>query len=181
MAWWEQLWILQILAPIIVALAVGALFYYLSHREKVELKYANMIARLLETDGTINGITVECSFSLLYSKGTRERYISETRLELDNQVWKKLRSYFDKLPRWIGGIPCAEGLKELKLGKPETFGIDTSSKTSRAITDEEREELDNLVQELWHRYRIGWTDTYRKKIRWKTINQLKEFQKRGVI
>ena len=181
MAWWEQSLILQIAVPITVAVAGGALFYYLSQREKVEVTYANMIAHLLETNGTISGITVECEFSLLYSKGTRERYISETRLELDKQVWGKLRSYFNELPRWIGGIPCSEGLKELKRGKPEIFGIDFSSKASRVITNEEREELDDLVQELWHRYRIGWKDTYREKNRWKTINQLKELQKRGVI
>ena len=181
MAWWEQPWIWQIAVAIIGTVAGSFLVYHLSQRERVEVTYANMSARLLETNGTITGIIAECAFSLLYSKGTRERFISETRLELDKQVWEKLRSYFNKLPRWIGGIPCSEGLKELKRGKPEIFGIDFSSKASRVITNEEREELDDLVQELWHRYRIGWKDTYREKNRWKTINQLKELQKRGVI
>jgi len=178
---WTLFW--QIAGSItgIAGIIIAIVLFIVSRREKIEVTYSSISVRLLETDGTINGLTVECAFGLLYSKGTREHYISETRLELDKQAWRKLRLYFDKLPRRVGGIPCSEGLKELKRGKPETFGIDFSSKASRVITEDAREELDDLIQQLWYRYRIGWKDTYRKKVRWKTINQLKELQKRGTM
>jgi len=167
------------IAGVIVAI-IGVilmwLFFYLPRREKVEVTYSDMSVQLLETNGTITDIIVKCAFSLLYSKGTRECYISETWLKLDMQVWKKLRLYFNKLPRWIGGIPCSEGLKKLERGKPQMFGIDFSSPISRVITDDERKELNELVQELWHHYRIGWEDTY-GRTHCKTINQLRDIKR----
>jgi len=44
------------------------------------------------------------------------------------------------------------------------------------MAEEEREELNNLVQELWHRYKIGWKDTY-GKTHFKSINQLRDIEK----
>jgi len=180
MTLWEQPWIWQIAVPIIGAVAGSALFYYLSHREKVEIKYANMIVQLLETNETTTDIKIECTFSLLYAKGTRDCYISETWLELDRRLWKKLRKYFEEVPLRMGGIPGPNGLKKLELGKPQPLGIDLSSRARKVITDEEHKELDDLVQKLWQRYKIGWKDTY-GKTHWKTINQLREIQKRGIL
>jgi len=175
MVLWEQPWIWQIVVPIIGAVAGSALFYYLSHREKVEIKYPNMVVQLLETNGTTTVIKMECTFALLYSKGTRDCYVSETWLELNRRLWKRLRPYFE-VPLKMGGIPTPDGLVKLELGKPQWLAIDWSFPARRMITEEERKELDDLIQKLWYQYEIGWGDTYGKTQR-KSIHQLREIQK----
>ena len=177
---WILFW--QIAGPIIGLIGIVAMvaLFLWPRREKVEIKYANMYVQLLETNKTTTGIKIECTFSLLYARGTRDCYISETWLELDKRLWKSLRVYFKEVPLRMGGIPCPDGLKKLELGKRQPLGIDSSSRACRVITDEEREELDNLVQKLWYRYRIGWKDSY-GKTHWKTINQLRELQKAEVM
>ena len=147
-------------------------------REKITITYPQMLVKL-ET-GKSTDIKIKCTFSLLYAKGTRDCYISETWLELDRRLWKKLRKYFEEVPLRMGGIPGPNGLKKLELGKPQPLGIDLSSRARRVITDEERKELDDLIQKLRQRYKIGWKDSY-GKTHWKTINQLREIQKRGIL
>lgn len=177
---WTLFW--QISSPIfaLLAIAVTLVLFIYRRREKVEIKYANIYVQLLETNKTTTGIKIECTFSLLYTRGTRNCYISETWLELDKRLWKSLRVYFEEVPLRMGGIPSPDGLKKLELGKPQPLGIDLSSRACRVITDEERKELDKIAQKLWHRYKIGWKDTY-GKTHWKTIHQLKEIERRGIL
>ena len=181
MALWEQPWVWQIVAPIIGAVAGSALFYYLSHREKVEIKYANMSVQLLGENETTTGIHIEYSFRLLYAKGTRSLYISETQLKFDKKLWKKLRPYFE-IPLEINVPPDSVEPKRLQTGKPLDFGEGWAFAIhkGKVISWEEREELESIAQKLWHRYKIGWKDTY-GKTHWKTINQLRAIRKEEVM
>ena len=173
---WQIIISLVTLALVIFTIVWGTGLWI--RRGKLTITYPQMLVKL-ET-GKSTDIKIMCTFSLLYAKGTRDCYISETWLELDRRLWKKLRKYFEEVPLRMGGIPGSNGLKKLELGKPQPLGIDLSSRARRVITDEERKELDELVQKLWQRYKIGWKDSY-GKTHWKTINQLREIQKRDIL
>lgn len=172
MALWEQLWIWQIVVPIIGAVAGSALFYYLSHREKVEINYATMLAILKTDEGA--GIKIECSFTLLYTKGTRDHYVSQIWLELHRRFWEKLFPYFE-IPLKITFNQDEQ--PKLEPGKPKWLGFDwwCPARKSKVVSQEKYKNLEDITQKLWHRYKIGWKDTY-GKTQTKTINQLKEIQ-----
>ena len=59
----------QIAAPIIGSIVASALFYYLSHRERIEVKHANMSVQLLIRENVIIGIQIK------YSKGLIMKYM----------------------------------------------------------------------------------------------------------
>ena len=160
------------MAPILGAAAGSFLVYHLSHREKLELKHANMSAQL--KTGEVTGIELKCWFSLLYTKGTRDCYLEEISLELDKHTCEKLRTYFEGYIKMSKGVESPKA--KLEIGKPQWFGFEDFFPARRALTEEERKELDDVVQKLWHRYRIGWKDTYGKP-HWKTIHQLKDIEK----
>jgi len=176
----------------VTGIVFTVIFFYLSRREKVEIKYANMQVQLRPVNNGMmdkeaktkwgrnqleiseaSGIHIECSFSLLYAKGMRDRYISEIWLEFDKHLWKKLKPYFEVYLR-VGKASQGE-LPKLELGKPQLLGIDAWFPARRTFTEEEHKELDDIVQKLLHRYKIGWRDTY-GKTQWKTIHQLREIR-----
>lgn len=176
---WTLFW--QIAIPVTATIFISALLYYLSHREKVEIKHANMSAQLLGENETTTGIRIQYSFSLLYTKGTRSRYISETRLKFDKKLWENLRPYFH-IPLEIDEPPDLLELTRLEIGKPMPLGggWEFAARKDKIISQEERKELECVTQKLWYRYKIGWKDTYGKS-RWKTINQLRERKKEKVM
>ena len=154
---WILFW--QIAGPIIGTLVVGALLHYLSHREKVEIKYATMLA-ILKADKDV-GIKIECSFTLLYTKGTRDHYVNQIRLELDKRIWEKLFPYFE-IPLKITFNQNEQ--PKLELGKPRHLGFDwwCPVRKDKVLDQKKHKEIEDLVQKLWHRYKIGWKDTYDK-------------------
>ena len=168
-------WILfgQIAGPIIGTLAVGVLLHYLSHREQVEINYATMLA-VLKADKNA-GIKIDCSFTLLHTKGTRDHYVSQTWLELDKRIWEKLFLYFE-IPLKITFNQDEQ--PRLEPGKPKQLGFDwwCPVRKGKVISQKNHKEIENLVQKLWHRYKIGWKDTYGKS-QSKTIPQLREINK----
>jgi hypothetical protein len=174
---WILFW--QIAGPIIgvLGISVAVWLFLLSHREKVAIEFPNMLAQLKTNEA--NGIQFEYSFSLIYVRGTRDRYVSEICVEFDKSSWKKLNPHF-KLPLRITRGFGHDELSKLEVGKPKQFGYDDFFPARKVISEEECEELDNLVQELWHRYKIGWKDTYRKT-HWEMINQLRIRQKEEVM
>jgi len=181
---WILFW--QIVGPIIGAIGSGFLIHYLTHREKVEVKHANMLAKLKMDKDT--HIHIEYSFALFYTKGTRDQYIGQIWVEFDKHLWKKLKRYFN-IPLIFGGVPMpmSDGLghgpgdeRKLELGKPQWFGSTWSFPAWRTLTEGESKNVDDLLHKLWHRYKIGWKDTY-GKTHWKTIHQLKEIEKRGIL
>ena len=137
------------------------------------IKYPDMLAQLKANEA--NGIQFEYSFSLIYMRGTRDRYVSEICIEFDESSWKKLNPHF-KLPLRMSKGFGHDVLSKLEIGKPKQFGYDDFFPARRVIIEEEREELDNLVQELWHRYKIGWKDTYGRN-HCRTINQLRDIKR----
>lgn len=166
----------QIAGPIIgvlISILVSVVLYYFSHKEKLEIKYSNMNAQLKINDAT--GIQVDCAFSLLYMKGTRDCYVSEIWLELDKHLWKKLKPYFEVYLKISRGF-SQDKLPKLELGKPQCLGVDMWFPARRVFSEEERKEIDDIVQKLWHRYKIGWKDTY-GKVHWKTVHQLREIRR----
>ena len=144
-------------------------------REKVEIKYPNMLATL-KTERNA-GIKIEYSFALLYTKGTRDYHVSQIWSELDKQLWERLFPYFEVPLRITFN---QDELPKLEPGKPKWLGFDWWCPVRKGITKQELQELDGIVQKLWYHYKIGWKDTY-GKTRWKTINQLRELQKREVM
>jgi len=121
MALWEQSWIWQVAVSIVGAIAVSALFYYLSHREKVEIKYPNLLVQLKTNEAT--GIKFEYSFSLIYMRGARDYYVSEIWVKFDKRSWKKLWPYF-KIPLRISKLVGRDDLSKLEMGKLKHFGYD---------------------------------------------------------
>lgn len=166
---------------IIISLATLALVVFgilwgnnlLGRRENVELRSPNMTAGL-KIINSVAGIQIECSFSLIYTKGTRGHLISAICFKLDKHLWARLKPYF-KIYLENGKYFSLDALPKLELGKPLWLSHDEWYQARRVITEEEYKKLDELVQELWHQYKIGWKDTY-GKTHWKTINQLREMQ-----
>ncbi len=170
---WTLFW--QIAAPIIGLLGIGVMvtLFLWPRREKVVITHPNMLIELKTNDAV--GIQFEYWFSLIYVKGVRNRYVSEIWVELDKKIWGKVNSHF-KTPLRLSRLFSQEELVKLELGKAEHFGLDAFFPARSVLAEEEYEELDNLVQRLWHQYKIGWKDTY-GKTQLKTIHQLRELNK----
>lgn len=147
-------------------------------REKITITYPQMLVKL-ET-GKSTGIQFECWFHLTYVKGTRDHYVGKIFIEFNKRPWKKLSSSFAIPMRICKGIGSLDTPVKLELGKPTPFGYDDFFPARRAISEEERKELNSFVQTLCYRYKTGWEDAY-GKTHWKTINQLKEIEKRGIL
>lgn len=175
---WILFW--QIAAPIIGLLGIGATVFLVlwARREKVEITYTNMFVQLKTNEAT--GIQFEYWFSLIYVRGTRDHYVSKIFIEFNKHPWKKLSASFAMPISICKGIGNLDTPVKLELGKPTQFGHDDFFPARRAISEEEQKEFDSLVQKLWHRYEIGWKDTY-GKTHWKTIHQLKEIEKRDIL
>ncbi len=167
----------QLASLIIGALGIATMvtIFLFSRREKVEIEYANMSVQLEINKAT--GIRIECAFSLLYVKGTRDHYVSEIWLEFDKHLWKKLEPYFE-VP--LKACFNQDALPKLELGKLKWLGNNLFCPARRALTVEEHKELDDIVQKFLHRYKIGWKDTY-GKTQWKIIHQLREWSRQPTM
>ncbi|MBA7591319.1 hypothetical protein ES708_33472 [subsurface metagenome] len=182
---WTLFW--QIAGPIavIVSIVISIALFIIPRREKTEIRDANMLAELRLTIDKKAFINLEYSFALVRIKGTRNQYVSQVYVKLNKRLRNELKQYFE-IPLTFGGVPVlsSDGLghspgdaTKLEPGKPLRFGDTLNFMASRTLTKKERKEADDLVQKLWHQYRIGWKDTYRKRVHWKTINQSREVQK----
>jgi len=174
---WTLFW--QIASPIIgvISRGVAVVLFLLSRREKVEVESANMYSGVFWRGNTTN-IQIKYSFALLYTKGTRDQYITQVWVELDKRLWKKLKQYFEDMPvildKYLGYRPPAQ--RKLKLGILKRFDYENTFSTCRTLTASESEEVQKLAKKLQHRYKIGWKNSYGKNRR-KTINQLRAKQK----
>jgi len=165
----------QIVGPAVGILGIGVTIFLVvwMRREKIVIQYPNVLLQL-KTNGVI-GIQFEYWFSLIYIKGERDYFVSEIQIELGKRPWEKLRPYFKIYRKMSRGYSLDE-LPKLEIGNPRHFGYDDFFPAQKEISKEELEKLENLIQELWHKYKIGWKDTY-GKFHWKTINQLKYIKK----
>lgn len=142
-------------------------------RETIKILYPNVLTELKVDNGA--WIHLEYSFNIFRVRGKRNYYVSEILLELDKHLCEKLRPYF-RIPESMSISLNQQDLRKLEVGKSEHFGYDDDFQAKMTVAKEKVEEFDNLVQKLWHRYKIGWKDTY-GEFHWKTINQLRDIQK----
>lgn len=165
----------QIAGPIIGILGIGVTVFLVvwTRREKIAIQYPNVLLQL-KTNG-VTGIQFEYWFSLIYIKGVRDYFVSEIWIEFDKRPWRKLQPYFKIYRRMSRGYSQDE-LPKLEVGNPRQFGYDDFFPAQKAINREELEKLENLIQELWYKYKIGWKDTY-GKFHSKTVNQLRDVNK----
>jgi len=170
---WNFLW--QIVGPVVGILGIGVTVFLVvwTRREKIVIQYPHVFVQL-KTNG-VTGIQFEYWFSLIYIKGVRDYFVGEIWIELDKRLWGKLLPYFKIYRRMSRGYSQDE-LPKLEIGNPRQFGHDNFFPAQKAIKKEELEKLENLIQELWYKYKIGWKDTY-GKVHWKSINQLKDIKK----
>jgi len=146
-------------------------------RERIEIVYPNMLVQLKTNE--VNGIHFECNFRLTYVQGLREQYVSKIFIKFDKSSWERVRQFY-KIPINICKGINHDARVRLPIGHQVQFGHDAFFPTRRDISVEKLEEINNIVQALTHKYKIGWEDTY-KNTHWKTVNQLRAMRKEEVM
>ena len=173
----DSSWILPTVISIVGTLVISLTLYCFSHREKFVIRYPHLFTNFESND--VNVLKIEFWFELIYQRGVRDYYVKKTWLKFNKKVWRKMRSYFD-LPYIMGGVVNADEILKLEVGKPEHLGAEYAISTKITLSEYERGQIENMTQKLWHKYKIGWEDSY-GKVHWKSISQIRALVKNGVM